>query len=86
MTAPHIDRPARIRTFVLDTFLFTDDPAALDDGDSLLDRGIIDSTGIMELVMFLEEQFGIAVADDELVPENLDSVSRIVAFLERKAA
>jgi acyl carrier protein len=58
----------------------------LDDGDSLLERGILDSTGILELVAFLEEEFGATIADDELVPENLDSVSNILGYLERKVA
>jgi acyl carrier protein len=76
----------RIRTFILNSFLFSNDELLLDDGDSLLERGILDSTGVLELVAFLEEEFGAIVADDELVPENLDSVSNILAFLERKSA
>jgi acyl carrier protein len=81
-----MDYTGRIRSFILDTFLLTDDPSALDDDDSFLDRGIIDSTGVMELVIFLEDELGIAVADEELVPENLDSVSRVRAFVDRKKA
>jgi acyl carrier protein len=49
-----------------------------------MQAGIIDSTGVLELIMFLEEQFGIKVADEEMTPENLDSVDRIVAFVGRK--
>lgn len=75
----------RIRTYILETYLFTDDDSALADDDSFLDKGIIDSTGILELVMFLEEQFGIVVADEELLPENLDSVSNLLKFIEGKA-
>ncbi len=52
--------------------------------ESLIDSGIIDSTGVLELVTFIEERFGISVEDDELVPENLDSVKNLVAFLGRK--
>jgi acyl carrier protein len=77
---------AQIRRFILASFLFTDDESKLKNGDSLLEQGIMDSTGVLELVAFLETQFGAAVADDELVPENLDSVDRIVAFLQRKQA
>jgi acyl carrier protein len=75
-----------IRKFILNSFLFSDDELLLADGDSLLERGILDSTGVLELVAFLEAEFGAIVADEELAPENLDSVSNILAFLERKAA
>jgi acyl carrier protein len=76
----------KIRKFILNSFLFSDDELLLQDGDSLLERGILDSTGVLELVAFLEEEFGASIGDDELVPENLDSVSNILAFLERKVA
>jgi len=49
-----------------------------------LDEGIIDSTGILELVNFLEEEFSISVDDEELVPENLDSIDNVASYLERK--
>ena len=74
----------RVRSYILENYLFTDDPGALADGDSLLERGIIDSTGIMEMIFFLESDFGIQVEDDEMVPENLDSVAAIAAFVDRK--
>jgi acyl carrier protein len=74
----------QIRRFVLTSFLFTEDESALVNSDSLLDRGIMDSTGVLELVAYVEQQFGIKVADEELVPENLDSIDRIVAFVSRK--
>lgn len=73
-----------IRQFILSSFLFTDDESQLGNGDSLLERGIMDSTGVLELVAFLESQFGVTVADEELVPENLDSVDQIAAFVGRK--
>ena len=73
-----------IKQYILETFLFTNDLAALQDEESFLDRGIIDSTGILELVAFLEEQFDVTIADDELLPENLDSVSRLSRFVESK--
>lgn len=75
-----------VRQFILTSFLFTDDESQLADHASLLEQGVMDSTGVLELVAFLESQFGIAVNDSELVPENLDSVERIVAFVERKRA
>jgi acyl carrier protein len=76
---------ATIRTFLTSNF-YVPDPQRLSDTDSLLDAGIIDSTGVLELISFLEKEFGIKVEDEELVPENLDSVSRLVAFVERKRA
>ncbi|MCS6803970.1 MAG: acyl carrier protein [Acidobacteriota bacterium] len=71
-----------IRQFICDNFIVSDDDFT--DTDSMLDKQIIDSTGILELVAFLEEEFGIHIADEEMVPENLDTVSRICAFLACK--
>jgi acyl carrier protein len=78
----------QIRLFILENYLFTDDPAQLGLDDSLLGRGIVDSTGMLEIILFIEEQLGVKVADSEMVPENLDSVNRIAAFVisKRKAA
>lgn len=75
-----------IREFIFKNFLFDDAADALDDNDSFLDKGIIDSTGMLELVAFLEEKYGLRLEDDELVPENLDSVARLVEFISRKKA
>ena len=74
-----------IRRFIADRFLFGDD-VKLADEDSLLEAGIVDSTGILELINHIEERYAIKVSDDELVPENLDSISGIAAFLCRKIA
>ena len=74
----------QIRSFILSSFLFTDEESRLKNNDSLLEQGIMDSTGVLELVAFLESQFGIKVADEELAPENLDSVDQIAAFVTRK--
>jgi acyl carrier protein len=74
----------RIQKFILENYLFTGDPAALGLDDSLLGRGIVDSTGMLEIIMFIEEQLGVTVKDEEMIPENLDSVSRIAAFVESK--
>ncbi len=76
----------QIRQFILSSFLFTNEESALRNEASLLEQGIMDSTGVLELVAFLEQHFAIKVADDELLPENLDSVDRISAFVERKHA
>ncbi len=77
-----MDTNSKVRTFISDTF-FVEDFA---DDDSFLKSGIIDSTGMMELVAFAEESFGIKIADAELVPENLDSVNNLCRFVERKRA
>lgn len=74
----------KIREFIVETFLFGADDAQLEDGDSLLESGVVDSTGVLELVGFLEEEFGIEVKDDELVPDNLDSIDNLAAFIGRK--
>jgi len=74
---------ARVREYIRQNFLFgKDDP--LGEQDSLLDRGIIDSTGAMELVTFIESDFGVQVSDSDLVPENLDSIAAITAFISHK--
>lgn len=76
----------KIRNYILENYLFTEDQSALDNGDSFLDKGILDSTGILEVIYFLEDDFGIKIEDEEMIPENLDSVNNIVSFLKRKAA
>jgi acyl carrier protein len=73
-----------IRAFVIENFLFGDESYALSDEMSLIDNDLIDSTGILELVSFLEERFAIALADADIVPANLDSLSCISSFVERK--
>jgi acyl carrier protein len=73
----------RINKFLADRFLF-DESAVIDPAQSLMNAGILDSTGAMELVLFLEDEFKIRVADSELVPENLDSIRQIAAYVSRK--
>ena len=72
-----------VRNFVVDNFLFGN-ANGLEDDTSFLEAGILDSTGVLEVVAFLEQQFGVRVDDDELTPENLDSISSIGAFVSRK--
>ena len=74
----------RIQKFILENYLFTSDTSALALDDSLLGRGIVDSTGMLEIIMFIEEQLGVTVKDEDMIPENLDSVSRIAAFVESR--
>lgn len=73
----------KIKAFIVENFLFGKDDG-LEDDTSFLEEGIIDSTGILELVSFLEEEYGIAVEDEELIPENLDSIDNVTKYLERK--
>ena len=73
----------QLRKFIVDNFLFGEKTEFSDD-DSLQDRGIIDSTGVLELVAHLEETYGVSVSDSELLPENLDSVNKLARFLEGK--
>ena len=79
-----LDASRLIRTFVVENFLFGSEDGALEDGASFLESGIIDSTGILELVSFVEENFDIRVHDEELVPDNFDSIDKLAAYLERK--
>ena len=74
----------QIREFIIENFLFGEADNGLQDGDSLLDKGIIDSTGVLELVSHLEENYGIQVEDEELIPENLDSITAVTAYILRK--
>jgi acyl carrier protein len=73
-----------IRQFLVTNYLLGEDPAALPGGASLIEAGLIDSTGVLELVGYLEDQFDIRIVNEELLPENLDSIDSIVAFVERK--
>lgn len=75
---------AEIRQFVVDNFLFGQHDRPLGNGDSFLESGVIDSTGVLELIAFLESRYGIAIDDEELVPANLDSIDRVSGFVERK--
>lgn len=75
-----------IRQYILGNLLFTEDESVLQNSDSFLDGSIIDSTGVMEIILFIEESFGIKVNDDEMIPANLDSVDNLHAFVMRKQA
>lgn len=73
----------QVRKFITTNF-YVDSADELLDEDSLLDRGIVDSTGVLEVIAFLEETFGISVEDSEMLPDNLDSIARIASFVKRK--
>lgn len=74
----------QLRQFVIETFLFGSDDSKLSNHDSFIDRGLIDSMGILNLVSYVENTYGIQVADSELVPENWDSVNSIANFIASK--
>ena len=72
---------SQIRGFIVENFLYGEDNENLTDEDSFLEFGLIDSTGVLELVAFVETELGVAIKDSEMVPENLDSVDAIATFV-----
>ena len=76
----------QVKKYIAENFMFSDNGFQLSDDASFLEEGIVDSTGVLELVMFVEEEFNVAVQDDEVVPENFDSVSRLATYISRKTA
>ena len=78
-----VDIRDRVRQFVTTTF-YIPDPSQVTDDQSFLDAGIVDSTGVLEIIAFIQSEFGVAVEDDEILPENLDGVARIVGYVLRK--
>jgi acyl carrier protein len=74
----------KVRSFVVTNYLFGDEDRMPADDDSLIEGGVIDSTGILELIEFLEESFGISVAESETIPQNLGTISGIEAYIARK--
>jgi acyl carrier protein len=79
-----MDTRETIRTYVADNLLFSSNGYHFQDDTSFLDEGIVDSTGVVELVLFVEEKFGISVNDEEIVPDNFDSVNRLAAYIQQK--
>jgi acyl carrier protein len=79
-----MDIQKEIRKFIANNFMFTEGDSRLKDETSFLEKGILDSTGILEVVSFIEEKYGIKVEDDEMVPENLDSIRNISRFISLK--
>ena len=79
-----MDARSQLKEFVVENFMMGQDAAELSDSGSLLELGIIDSTGVLELVGFLEETYQFTVEDDDLVPDNLDSIDNLVKFVQRK--
>jgi acyl carrier protein len=78
-----MDIKDQVRQFIVTNF-YVPDPAALSDDASLLDSGIIDSTGVLEVISFIEDNYELSVEEADMVPENLDSVARISAYVARQ--
>jgi acyl carrier protein len=76
---------AKLIDFIITNFLFGDVTKKPSDGDSLINTGVLDSTGILELIQFLEENYSIEVKDTETLPQNLDSIDNIVRFVQGKS-
>lgn len=74
----------KVREFISNNFLLHEDDIVLNPGASLLEEGIIDSTGVLELVSFIETEFNIQIGEDEIIPENLDSIENITIFIQKK--
>jgi len=79
-----VDVAVEVRSYIIERFLFGQGGDSLTNSGSFLESGIVDSTGVLEIVMFLEQRFGVKINDDELVPDNLDSIEKIAAFVGRK--
>ena len=75
----------QVKSFIVDNFLFGQGGDKITGDTSLMDNGIVDSTGILELVAFLEETWSIEVEDEELIPENLDTLGNITCFIQKKS-
>lgn len=75
---------SKLREFITDNFLIGTDIETISDTDSFMEKEIIDSTGVLELTAFIETEFSIGIEDDELTPENLDSIEKLTNFIFRK--
>lgn len=77
---------ATLRKFIMENYMFTEDESELQNDHSFLDMGILDSMGILEVIALLEEDFNIKVEDEEMVPENLDSINNLLTYIKKKTA
>lgn len=78
------DIKKKLRGFIVDTFMVDDESDQLKDNDSFMQHGVIDSTGVLELASFVEQEFKFTIEDDEMTPNNLDSIDNLAAFISRK--
>jgi acyl carrier protein len=73
-----------LRKFIFENFMFGTEDVQLSPDDSLVEKGLIDSTGVLELIAFIEKRYGIRIEDEEVIPENLDSINLLTRFIEKK--
>ncbi len=73
-----------LREFIVDNFMVGSEDETLNDSDSFMEKGIVDSTGVLELTSFVEEKYDFTIEDDEMLPENLDSIDNLVKFISTK--
>ena len=81
-----MEQRQQIKNYILENFLFSDDNASIGDEESLIESGVMDSTGFHELIMFLEEEFKLAIKPEEMVPTNFDTIQTVDRFVTRKLA
>ncbi|MCK6628038.1 MAG: acyl carrier protein [Anaerolineae bacterium] len=81
-----MDIKAQIRQYIAKNLLFSDNGFGYDDDASFLEEGIVDSLGVMELVLFIEEKFGVKVKDEDLTPDNFDSINKLGNFIQHRLA
>ena len=77
---------SQVRNFLAENFIVDNDGEDLSADESLTQAGVLDSMGVLELIMFIEEQFGVKIPDEDTLPENLDSIERIVNYVSRRLA
>lgn len=80
-----IEVQKKLRDFITETFLVGSDISSINDNDSFMEKEIVDSTGVLELTAFVETEFNIAIEDDEMTPDNLDSIEKLVNFIAKKS-
>jgi len=80
-----IEVQKKLRDFITETFLVGSDISSINDNDSFMEKEIVDSTGVLELTAFVETEFDIAIEDDEMTPDNLDSIEKLVNFIAKKS-
>ncbi|MCP4706476.1 MAG: acyl carrier protein [candidate division Zixibacteria bacterium] len=73
-----------LKEFIIDSFMFGQKEQTFSDSDSFMERGIVDSTGILELTSFVEEKYKFEIEDDEMIPENLDSIDNLIKYITKK--
>lgn len=79
-----MDTKAKVKSFIIDNFLYGDDSKDVGVDQSFYDNGIVDSTGVLAIINYIEENYNVSVADEEITPENFDTIGRIAEYIERK--